>query len=336
MRIVLVTETFAPAADPAAETAGQVCDALLADGHDVLVLTTAAGKDSYRSTPVLRLRRTPNVEALRARVTDFAPDVVQVLRPRALGVAVLRAVEHAGVPAVVVDPTPLSPRVGAALASSHAGARLLAMVGVHATVWAPGVRTDEHHPGLRSEELHRAWAKGGPDTVVGYAGPVGAATTKHVRRLARIAALDGVRLVVLGCGPGTASLKQAGARIVGACGGLELARGLASLDVLVQPRKSDVHLGVVRKALASGVPVVAFETAGAIEVVTDGGVLVAAGQGRTGLSDAVAALAADPVRRAALASRARDSVAGRTWTDAVAELVEIYAEVPRPLTVAGS
>ena len=98
------------------------------------------------------------------------------------------------------------------------------MVGTRARVWTPGVRTDEHHPGLRSIELHDAWARDRSTTVVGYAGPVGASTAKHVRRLAHVAALDGVRLVVLGRGPGTTTLKQAGARIVGECGGLELAR----------------------------------------------------------------------------------------------------------------
>jgi glycosyltransferase involved in cell wall biosynthesis len=327
LRIVLVAESFAPAADPAAETARQVCDALLAGGHQVLVVTTTAGKGSYRSARVVRARRVPPLPTLAAQVSGFAPDVVQVLHPRALGTAAMRALEHQEVPVVALDPGPLSPRVGTVLASTRATARLLGMVGTRARVWRPGVRFDEHHPGLRSDELHDAWARGGPDTVVGYAGPVGASTTKHVRRLARIAALDGVRLVVLGCGPGTPALKRAGARIVGECGGLELARGLASLDVLVQPRRSDPHLGLVRKALASGVPVVAFETAGTAEVVTDGrnGVLVASGQGRAALSDAVARLAADPARRAALASRARDSVAGRTWDDAVAELVGIYA-----------
>lgn len=332
MRIVLVTDSFAPDTDPAAESARQVCDALVADDHEVLVLTTSAGKSTYRSAQVVRLRRAPNLPALQLRVTDFAPDVVQVLRPRVFGVLALRAFEGVRVPVVVVDPTPLSPRVGTVLTTSRASARVLNMVGIQGRVWTPGVRADEHHPGLRSPELHDAWARGGSETVVGYAGPVGAATTKHVRRLTRIAALDGVRLVVLGCGPGTATLKQAGARIVGDCGGLELARGLASLDVFVQPRKHEVGLGVVRKALASGVPVAAFETAATTEVVTHGhnGVLVGSGQGIGGLADAVARLVADPDKRAELAARARDSVAGRTWADAVAELLEIC----RPLAAA--
>jgi glycosyltransferase involved in cell wall biosynthesis len=332
MRIVLVSDSFAPAADEAAEIARQVCDALVAEGHDLLVLTTTAGKAGYRSAEVVRLRRPPNPVALQQRIAAFGPDVVQVLRPRTLGVVALRALGSGDAPAVVVDPTVLAPRVGTVLASTRTGARLLGMAGVRAQVWRPGVRTDEHHPGLRSEELHRAWTKCRPQLVAGYAGTVGDATSKHVRRLARVAEMDPVRLVVLGAGPGTAVLKQAGARVVGACGGLELARAVATLDVLVQPRKSDTGLDVVRKALASGVPVVAFDTATNREVVADGrnGLLVPPGQGRTGISEAVARLAGDPALRASLASRARDSVTGRSWADAAAELLELS----RPLAAA--
>jgi phosphatidylinositol alpha 1,6-mannosyltransferase len=192
------------------------------------------------------------------------------------------------------------------------------------------VRTDEHHPGLRSAELHDKWARlgkpGGPLTVVGYVGRVGQPTSKAVRRLAKVAALDGVRLVVLGCGPGAATLKQAGAKIVGDASGLELARAIASFDVLVQPRKGDASLCAVRKALASGVPVVAFATGAAREVIEDGvnGVLVPTSFGAGALTAAISKLADDAPRRAEIATRARGSISGRTWTDAVAELVGIY------------
>lgn len=338
LRVVLVSDAFAPALDPAAETSRQVCDALLAAGHEVLVITaTPGGASSYRNAEVLRARKVPPAAMIGSRIAAFSPDVVQVLHPRALGAAAMRALEHSGVPLVVLDPTPLHPRVGITLSSTPVGARRLGMVGLQSRVWTPGVRADEHHPGLRSSELHDRWARAsspdGPRTVVGYAGPVGAATAKSVRRLARIAAHDAVRLVVLGRGPGTPVLKQAGARIVGECSGLELARGLASLDVFVQPRKNESGLGVIRKALASGVPVVAFGTAAVSEVIRSGhnGVLVDPRAGRTGLRDEVTRLAADPDRRAELASRARTSVADRSWADATAELLEIS----RPLRAAG-
>ncbi|MCZ4500014.1 MAG: glycosyl transferase, group 1 [Marmoricola sp.] len=331
MRILLVTETFAPATDTAAETARHVTDALLAAGHQVLVLTTGPGQTSYRGAEVLRTRALFSVATVRRAAAQFAPDVAQFLSPRAMGAAAMRTVESLGVPLVVLDPTPLHPRVGTVLTSSGAGGRILATAGIDSRVWRPGVRTDEHHPGLRSADLHDRWAKvgtpAGPLTVVGYAGPVGLPTTKVVRRLAKIAALDGVRLVVLGSGPGVATLKEAGAKVVGTSNGLELARGIASLDVLVQPRKQDAALGAARKALASGVPVVAFETGAAAELVIHDktGLLVTRTKGATGLTAAVARLAADAVLRTRLGAEARASVADRTWADAIDDLVGIYA-----------
>lgn len=337
MKILLVSETFAPATDPGADAARHITDALLAGGHQVLVLTTGLGSDSYRGARVLRTRGLVPLGAIRRAVAEFGPDVAQVLAPRAMGAAAMRALETVAVPVVVVDPTPLHPRVGTVLTSTASGARILATAGLDARVWRPGVRTDEHHPGLRSADLHDRWAKigkpEGPLTVVGYVGAVGLPTTKAVRRLAKVAALPGVRLVVLGSGPGAATLKEAGAKIVGPSNGLELARAIASLDVLVQPRKQDTNLSAVRKALASGVPVVAFATGAAGEVVTHDrtGLLVRPASG--GLAGAVARLAADPVLRDRLAANARDSVSGRTWSDAVAELVGYYPDARVPAAV---
>lgn len=337
---MVVTETFAPATDAAAESARHIADALIAAGHEVLVFTSGPGNESYRGARVQRARALLSVTTLRRTVMEFRPDVVQFLAPRAMGAAAMRALEHAGVPLVVLDPTPLHPRVGTVLASSHAGVRILGTAGIRARVWRPGVRIDEYHPGLRSEQLHDAWARvgrpEGPLTIVGYVGPVGAATTRACRRLAQIAALDGVRLVVLGRGPGTAHLRQHGAKIVGESTGLELARAVASLDLLVQPRKHEVNLTPVRKALASGVPVVTFETGAAAEVVRHGenGILVSPAEGPGGLTLAVAALAADASERERLAADARRSVSDRTWDDAVTELVEIYAAAARALTPA--
>jgi len=327
MRILLVVETFAPAIDPIADAARHVTDTLIAGGHEVLVVTTTPGQGSYRGATVVRTRTLLPLAEVRTATDRFAPEAAWFLAPRAMGAAAMRALEPTGVPMVVIDPTPLHPRTGTVLASSASGARVLAAAGIRADVWRPGVRTDEHHPGLRSAELHDRWAKG-PRTVVGYVGPVGLTTSKRVRRLSRIAALDGVRLVVLGCGAGTATLKEAGAKIVGDSTGLELARAIASLDVLVQPRKQDSSLGPVRKALASGVPVVAFDSGATAEVIRDGetGLLVRSGTG--GLVTAVGRLASDEVLRARLAANARASVSDRTWADAVDELVHRSTPVP--------
>ncbi|MFL6022130.1 MAG: glycosyltransferase [Marmoricola sp.] len=328
MRIQQVAETFAPAVDPVADAARHVVDALIAAGHEVLVVSSTPGQGSYRGATVLRTKTLLPLAEVRAAAESFAPDVAWFLAPRAMGAAAMRALEPTGVPAVVIDPTPLHPRTGIVLATSRSAARVLAAAGIKAEVWRPGVRADEHHPGLRSEELHGRWSRSGSLTVVGYVGPVGLVTSKRVRRLSRIAALDGVRLVVLGCGPGTAALKEVGAKIVGDAGGLELARAIASLDVLVQPRKQDSSLGPIRKALASGVPVVGFDKGAIAEVVRDRETGLLVGSGTGGLVTAVGRLAGDQALRARLAANARASVSDRSWTDAVEELLTYSAAAP--------
>ena len=154
MRILLVAETFAPATDPVADAARHVTDALVAAGHDVLVVTSGPGQCSYRGARVLRTRALLPVAGVRGAAEAFGPDAAWFLAPRAMGAAVMRALEPSGVPTVVVDPTPLHPRSGRVLSTSRSGARVLAAAGIKAGVWEPGVRTDEHHPGLRSADLH--------------------------------------------------------------------------------------------------------------------------------------------------------------------------------------
>jgi glycosyltransferase involved in cell wall biosynthesis len=146
-----------------------------------------------------------------------------------------------------------------------------------------------------------------------------------------------VRLVALGDGPGVEPLRDAGAKVVVSATGIERARCTATFDVLVQPRKKEVYAPTVLEALASGVPVVAFETGVASRVVVDGhnGLLVEADRGGASLARAVARLAVSPDLRYALAEQARDSVSHRTWRGAVAELVdEHYLRATRSSLVA--
>ena len=153
-------------------------------------------------------------------------------------------------------------------------------------------------------------------------------------RLATVARLPGVRLVVLGDGPGAKVLRAAGAKVIPQATGLERARCLATFDALIQPRKREVYAPAVHEALASGVPVVAFDGGTAAEVVVHehNGLLVDTDRGGKAFARAVARLGASPDLRLNLAANARASVSGRTWTDAVAELVEVHypAVVRRP------
>ena len=101
---------------------------------------------------------------------------------------------------------------------------------------------------------------------------------------------------------------------------------MATFDVLVQPRKRELYAPSVHQALASGVPVVAFDGGTAADVVRHehNGLLVGTDRGGKAFARAVARLAASPDLRFALASQARASVSGRTWDDAVAELLDVH------------
>ena len=109
---------------------------------------------------------------------------------------------------------------------------------------------------------------------------------------------------------------------------------LASFDVLLQPRKRETYAPIVHEALACGVPVVAYRRGAAAVAVRHelNGLLVDPDRGGKAFGRAVARLAASPDLRSTLAAQARESVADRSWDDAVAELLDVHypAAVRRP------
>jgi glycosyltransferase involved in cell wall biosynthesis len=84
---------------------------------------------------------------------------------------------------------------------------------------------------------------------------------------------------------------------------------LAALDLFVQPSRQEVMVQTTLEAMAAGRAVVSTRTVGADEAIEDGrsGVLVPVGD-PAAMADAIAALAADPTRRAALGRAARARV----------------------------
>lgn len=329
-RFAVVTESFAPRLDEVADTSRHLVEGLLRSGDEVLVVTHGSGASSYRGAPVARTRRRVPTREVADALDGFCPDGVVALAPRVLGGLALRHARRRGLPSTAVDPVSLQDTADTTLATSRDGVTTLLSAGVGAELWLPGVDADEHHPGLRDPRLREAWAAGA-DLVVGHVGPLD--RHKVIGRLRRIAGLNGVRLVVLGSGPGADELRSAGARISTAVSGLEQARAIASLDVLVQARARDRSVPGVRKALASGVPVVGFDAGGTRDVVVDrhNGLLAARGDDR-GLAGLVEHLRRDRLLLRHLAGAARPSVARRGWSEALAELRLDHLR-PRPQPV---
>jgi phosphatidylinositol alpha 1,6-mannosyltransferase len=202
--------------------------------------------------------------------------------------------------------------------------------GLPARLWLPGVDTEVFDPRRRDPVLRASWTDGDlTQVVVGY---VGSLRKRHgVRRLAEVARVPGIRLVVVGDGPQQAWLRARlpeSVRFTGRLKPRRAAVALASLDVLVQPSQRATCAHALREAAVSGVPCVAPRAGGAPGVVKhlETGLLYDSAD-RFGLADAVAALVADP-RRHLLGEHARELVSRRTWRDAVDELVqEQYADL---------
>lgn len=309
MKIAVVSESFAPRTDEVADTARHLVDEILAAGHEAVVLTTGVGAASYRGARVVRSRSVLPERAVASCLASAAPDRLVAVSPRVLGNLAVRVAARDGIPTIAIDAKGPRARADRFVSTSTVGSD---------PIWHPGVDSGENHPRLRDEHLRDTWAKGHP-LLVGHVGEVH--KEKVFRRLEKIAALPDVRLVVIGAGEAGARLRAAGAKVTPPMNSLDTARGIASLDVLVQARKKDSAVPAVRRALASGVPVVGFDAGGAAEVVVDGhnGLLVDPAEHKH-LTRAVRRLVRDPGLRDRLAAEARGSVIDRTWADAAAEL----------------
>ena len=339
MRIALVTEKFYPAVDGTTTTLKQVADHLIDAGHEVLIVAPGPGLSTYRRSHVARIRPLDKPgRQVREALTSFAPDLVHVISPATLGRKALKharrlgvhtvVVQHAGVPDLARDLWLAKVAARAdriAVTADHLAARLHGW-GVDSHVWEPGVDVHAFTPDLRDAWLHDKWSRSrsrdGARVVVGYAGSL---HKRHgVRRLAEIADLPGVQLVVIGDGPQLPWLRRhaARARFTGPLLGGDLATALASLDVLVHPGPDETCCHALREAAASGVPVVAPRSGGALRVVRDleTGLLYDPSTA-SGLRRAVESVAGDR-HRSLMGARARELSALRGWQDACRELVE--------------
>jgi phosphatidylinositol alpha 1,6-mannosyltransferase len=335
-RIALVTESFDPRLTGAAGTVRQVANRLVATGHEVRVLTSGTGPATYHSVGVSRFSPPRRSHKIHESLLAFGPDLVQVFTPGPVGSKALRQASRLGVPTLVTEtssraefaPSQWQQRVADATDRLTVTAtwlrERLAAAGVDAHLWSPGVDVEVFHPARRNPALRATWADGDLTQVaVGY---VGSLRKRHgVRRLGEVAAVPGTRLVVIGDGPQRSWLRDrlpVSVRFTGELKPRQAASAIASLDLLVHPGARSTCAHVLREAAACGVPVVAPRAGGALDVVEHLGTGVLYDpEAPLALADAVAAVVADRQRHL-LGAHARERIAGRTWTDAVDELVE--------------
>ncbi len=160
------------------------------------------------------------------------------------------------------------PTLSARRELAGAGFRNLTLVG-------RGVDTTQFSPACRSRMLRLRWSARDDAPVFLVVGRVAAEKNVELALRAFAAARrerPDARMVVVGDGPARARLEKQfpEARFVGVRRGADLAAHYASADVFLFPSLTDTFGNVVMEALASALPVVAFDCAAASEHVVDG------------------------------------------------------------------
>jgi len=348
MRIAIVTESFYPQVNGVTNSVARVVEHLSARGHEALVLAPGRGPTDHAGTRVVRVPSValpwyrsfalgrPSLK-LEAELTAFAPDVVHLASPIALGAQGAAVASRMGVPAVAVYQTDIvrfaaryrlsiARRVlWAWLRHVHGGCARTLAPSSHAlmdlringvervALWGRGVDARMFSPDHRDPEL-RARLAPDSEVLVGYVGRL--AAEKRVERLVALDDQPGSRVVVVGDGPLRVSLQRRmpGAAFLGFLQGAELARAVASLDVFVHPGTDETFCQAAQEALCAGVPVVAPASGGLVDLVLDGETgLLCAPDDPEALGRAVRALVHDAPRRAEMGRMAHASVVGRSW-----------------------
>ena len=368
MRLAIVTENFLPKLDGVTRTLAMLLQHLQCQGHRVVVLGPQGSPRRYAGArvygaPGLPLPFYPELRllwpapAFARRLARFRPDVVHVVDPMVLGAAGIAWAKRLDVPIVSTYHTNLAQycnyfhlrlleaptwayrrllhnACAVTLCPSPSTARALVRQGFErVSTWPRGVDTELFSPERRSEQW-RAQVMGDPArTLVLYVGRL-----SHEKNLAALvsafAALDAetTHLVLVGDGPARADLAHAlaGRRVTftGYLEGESLARAYASADVFAFPSLTETFGQVVLEAMASGLPVVAFEAEGVRDLVTHGetGLLVRP-HDDVAFAAALRAVVASSEQRDVLGKEAYRRAHGRTWESVMRQITAVYGEV---------
>ncbi|MET0207399.1 MAG: glycosyltransferase family 1 protein [Burkholderiaceae bacterium] len=201
----------------------------------------------------------------------------------------------------------------------------------HVNVIARGVDTQLFHPSRRSEALRASWGAAPVDPVLLHVGRL--AAEKNLQLLVDLwPALrqrhPRAKLVLVGDGPARSDLQQQlpGAVFAGMRHGEDLAACYASGDLFVFPSVTETYGNVTPEALASGLPVMAFQYAAAALLVRDG-----QNGGLAPFADASSfqartlSLLEDVGALRAMRTAARQSAESLDWDGIVQGIEQIYA-----------
>jgi len=367
LRVAVVSESSLGTRNGVTTSVCRILEHLQVRGHDAVVVCPGPAPDSFAGAPVItvpavRYRQfpvgLPSTRVMRT-LAAFAPDVVHLASPFVLGARGVTAANQLGVPAVAVFQTDVpgfaahhgAPFVATAawrwIRRLHAQADLT-LVPSMATLtdlaahdvprlaqWQRGVDGVRFHPrrrlSPRVQQLRASIAPNG-EVIAGYIGRL--APEKRVDRLACLAGVPGLKLVLGGDGPMRRSLGRSlrgiDTTFLGWLDGDELADAYAALDVFVHTGTDETFGQTLQEAMASGVPVVAPARGGPLDLVQpDVNGLLYGPEDDAGLRAAVVTLVDRPAQRELMGVAARAGVERRTWEALGDELIAHYRSVIR-------
>ena len=284
LRVLLVTDAWAPQVNGVVRTLEILGRDLAALGHDVRY-ATPEGRFTWAmpTYPEIRLAVFPR-KSLERMIDEFQPGAIHIATEGPLGWAARGICMKRDIPFTTSFHTRFPEYVNARfpLVSESLVYRWLRRF--HGPAAAVMVATQTLQDELEAHGLHntRIWSRGVdvdvfrpiPDATLPFPRPIWlyvgrVAIEKNIEAFLALD-LPGTKVVV-GDGPARTALerKYPEAQFLGAKVGEELVRHYAASDVFVFPSKTDTFGLVVLEALACGVPVAAFPVPGPKDVIGD-------------------------------------------------------------------
>ena len=362
LRIAVVAESFLPQINGVTNSVLRILDFFQKNGHEALIIAPESngGPTEYAGFEILRVPAL-NVKGLipiglpqqfaKARVLDFNPDIIHLASPAILGNYMARFAKKSEIPTLSVYQTDLAGfanhygfqianttlnkfvgRVHSnsdrTLAPSTSACNYLNELGVkEVELWRRGVDSERFSPEKSDEELRKELLGNRQDrTLIGYIGRL--AHEKRLEDLISLDEQDDVQLVIVGDGPTRARLerKLPNAIFTGFNNGEDLSRIYASLDIFIHTGQDETFCQSIQEALASGVPVIAPNSGGPIDLVEDGktGYLINTGNPKE-IKRAVKLIQQSDVTE--MRKVTRESVVNRTWQSINQELINHYLDL---------
>ncbi|MEM7724886.1 MAG: glycosyltransferase family 1 protein [Cyanobacteria bacterium P01_A01_bin.45] len=368
MRIALFTETFLPKVDGIVTRLKHTVEHLQRNGDQVLVIAPEGGLTEYKGAKIygvtgFPLPLYPELKlaiprpAISEALEEFNPDIIHVVNPAVLGLAGIFHGKFNHIPLVASYHTHLPQylqhyglgmlegllwellkaahnQASLNLCTSTAMVEELRTHGIeNLDLWQRGVDIETFHPSLASQETRQHLSQNHPESpLLLYVGRLSA--EKEIERIKPILeAIPDARLALVGDGPHREALEKyfAGTNtyFVGYLTGTDLGSAFASADAFIFPSRTETLGLVLLEAMAAGCPVVAANSGGIPDIVTDGinGYLFAPSDDDQGAIDATLRLLEQTQEREAIRQNARMEAERWGWNAATCQLQAYYRQV---------